>query len=307
MQKMDKPIYNGVLAIAKESGPTSHDVVAKLRRIVGMRRIGHCGTLDPLATGLLVVCLGRYTRLADLLSAGTKEYEATLMLGAVSDTYDAQGEIVPVPEAKDVAIEQIENSLVQFCGDIEQIPPAFSAVKVNGVRSYRLARRNEAVQLNARTVRINNIDVLGYSYPRLSLRIECSRGTYIRSLAADLGKALGTGALVESLSRQRIGEILLQNAFSLEQIEQAVMSDELEQCFTPPQIALSNIPEVALEKEGILAFSHGNPIVKNIKQCSDMGNIYAVYDLESNLYGMGEWEEGVLKPLKVLRSYSDSP
>jgi tRNA pseudouridine55 synthase len=302
---MGEKKYNGVLAIVKESGPTSHDVVARLRRIVGMRRIGHCGTLDPLATGLLIACLGRYTRLADWLSLGAKEYCTTLILGATSNTYDAQGEIVPLKGAKPPTFEELESALVQFRGEIEQVPPAFSAVKVNGVRSYKLARRNEAVELKARTVRIGVLEVLNFNYPRVSLRIECSRGTYIRSLAEDLGKSLGSGAYVETLSRQRIGAMDLINAFTLEQIESAIAANELENCFTPPQTALSNIPEIILEKEGLLAFSHGNPVRRDIVQNPDLSNIYAVYDLESNLYGMGEWEGGLLKPLKVLRNFSE--
>ena len=157
----------GILVIDKEVGPTSHDVVARMRRILGMRRIGHCGTLDPLATGVLVLCLGPYTRLSEWISSGDKEYEATLRLGAESDTCDAQGQIEAVSDAPVPSDTDVARAVASFRGEIDQVPPAYSAVKVDGVRSYKLARRNQAVDLKARRVQIHDLRVAEYDYPRL--------------------------------------------------------------------------------------------------------------------------------------------
>lgn len=304
---MTEDKYNGVLAVAKRQGPTSHDIVATMRRITNMRRIGHCGTLDPLATGVLILCLGRFTRLSDWLSRGEKEYNTTLLLGAKSNTYDAQGEITPLANVEPPSLGQIKCAVGPFTGTIEQVPPAFSAVKVNGVRSYKLARRNEAIALKARTVHITTLEVLDYSYPRLTLRVVCSRGTYIRSLAEDLGQVLGCGAYVESLCRRRIGVFKLEDALSLEQVERAVEQGQLERHFTPPQLALCNMEQVVLQADGLQAFSHGNPVSSAAGGRKGVGDVCAVYDLEKNLYGMGKWEGGLLRPLKVLRSFGVSP
>ena len=294
--------YEGLLVVDKEIGPTSHDVVALLRRITGMRRIGHCGTLDPLATGVLVVCLGGYTRLNEWLSAGEKEYRVTCYLGATSDTLDAQGEITRRTVEQTPRLAVIERELEDFKGLLEQIPPAFSAIKVQGVRSYERARRKEAVYHKAREVHVASIEVAAYDFPLLSLHIACSKGTYVRSLAADLGEKLGCGAYVQELRRLRVGYLDLDDAWTLIGVEEAKRAGKLEECFVPVRRALGDLSEVLLDGEEMLrAFAHGNPLCQ---EEPEGGNpVCAVYDPAGGLVGIGEHRNGWLKPKKVLRRF----
>ena len=299
---------DGVLVVDKEPGPTSHDVVAALRRIAGLRRIGHCGTLDPLATGVLVVCLGRFTRLSQWLSEGEKAYDAAFFLGATSDTCDAQGNIVPGAGAEAPDSGRVRDALRGFEGSIEQVPPAFSAVKVNGVRSYDLARRRKAVPLKPRPVHIAELEMVAYDYPLLELRVWCSRGTYIRSLAADLGRELGCGAYVQSLRRTRVGALGLDSARSLPEIRDAAAAGRLAQCFVPLPQALAGLSEVVLDAPGLERFVHGNPV--GMGEMADRGQelVCAVYDRDMELRGIGrlDAEGSSLRPLQVLRGESSS-
>ena len=189
----------GVLVVDKPTGPTSHDVVARTRRVLGIRRVGHCGTLDPLATGVLVLCVGPMTRFSRWLTGGDKEYEACFRLGATSDTDDALGEITETPAADPIPRSEIETALKGFLGVIDQVPPEHSAVRVRGVRSYHRARRKEATGLVPRPVRVDRFEIVGYEPPRLRVHVSCGQGTYIRSLARDLGQVLGCGGLVETI------------------------------------------------------------------------------------------------------------
>ncbi|MBI4530276.1 MAG: tRNA pseudouridine(55) synthase TruB [Candidatus Latescibacteria bacterium] len=207
---------DGVLAVDKPSGMTSHDVVAAVRRGIGGVKVGHTGTLDPMATGLLFLCIGRATKSAKLLEAHVKEYEVEVHLGVSTTTGDAEGEIlerceVPFPET-----EHVIRVCQGFTGEVEQIPPMFSAVKVEGQRLYRLARRGLIVERPLRKVTISTIEVLDYTPPFLRLRIVCSKGTYIRTLVEDLAAALGLGAYVRALRRSKIGRFLVEQALPLD-------------------------------------------------------------------------------------------
>ena len=296
--------YQGVLVVDKPLGLTSHQVVAVLRRLLGMRRIGHCGTLDPLASGVLVHCLGRFTRLCQWLSAGDKEYQTTFCLAATSDTGDAQGVVTPHPVAYEPVLEAVLAEAEGLVGEIEQVPPAYSAVKVDGVRSYRLARRHQAVPLAPRRIRIAQLEVLDYAFPFLRLRVVCSAGTYIRSLAADLGERLGCGAYVYALRRCRAGHLDLTLAWSLDQLEEAVQDRRMEQCLVPPLEALAGFPRVALKPEAVRSFMHG-ALAGLVSPRPDQGDqVYAVCDQQGRFYGMGRCsEEGdQIQPLTVLAS-----
>jgi tRNA pseudouridine55 synthase len=292
----------GILVVDKESGPTSHDVVARVRRIIGERRVGHCGTLDPLATGVLVTCIGRFTRLNEWLSAGEKEYIAELTLGAVSNTFDAQGTIEAIEGADAPSLDLVAESLGRFQGAIMQRPPAYSAVKVDGERSYTLARQNRAVELAARPVTVSELAVSSYEYPKLMLRLVCSRGTYVRSIAHDLGNLLGCGAYVSKLKRTRVGSLDMTMARSLDEIDEATAMGELEACFVAPHLALSGLDHVALQHPQLDSFAHGNA-VRFV--CSGRGTakVCAVFDEKRDLFGIGEWrgEGRLLQPLRVLR------
>lgn len=291
----------GILVLDKESGPTSHDVVAQVRRIVNERRVGHCGTLDPLATGVLVLCTGRFTRMNEWLSAGEKDYLVRLELGAASDTFDAQGVLTPIKKAGTPSLTDIEQGLRHFQGRIMQRPPAYSAIKVAGKRSYELARQNRAVPLAARPVTIRVLAVDRYEFPRLELQISCSRGTYVRTLANDLGELLGCGAYVSTLRRTRVGSMTLGMALSLAELEQAALKGELESCYVPPHKALSDLEQVELSDVQLDSFTHGKAISHPLP--TNAANVCAVFNDHRDLFGIGEWhtEQELLKPLRVFR------
>lgn len=296
---MADPSLSGVLVIDKAKGPTSHDVIASLRRLLQLQRIGHCGTLDPLASGVLVVCLGRYTRLNRWLSGADKEYEAEIYLGAVSATGDAEGPIRHQADCESPDKLSAVQALRDFTGVIDQVPPAHSAVKVAGVRSYKRARRGDEVVLKSRRVHIHAMEMLSYDFPRLGVRIHCSAGTYIRSLAADLGRALGCGAYLAELRRLRAGGLGLDKALTLEQVASLSRVGQIEKALVHPRLALSELATVELNEGKLVDFAHG----KAIEHPAGAGpcEVCAVFDDAETLFGLARWEQGALRPLCVLR------
>ena len=301
MIRMNNRDITGVLVVDKSKGPTSHDIIASLRRVLQMRRIGHCGTLDPLASGVLVVCLGNYTRLNRWLSDADKEYNATLCLGATSVTGDAQGPIAEssgytIPDASIVA-----EKLRGFCGEIEQVPHAYSAIKVDGVRSYKKARRGEEVELKARRINIYKLELVSYEFPKLVIRVHCSSGTYIRSLAADLGASLGVGAYLAELQRTRVGQLGLDRALTLNCIATMREKGNIEDAFAPPRQALGEFASIELNKDRLVDFTHGKSIEDLPSPVADAEKPCAVFDASENLYGIAHWDKGALRPFCVLR------
>ncbi len=257
---------NGVLVIDKPSGPTSHDVVARVRRALGEKRIGHTGTLDPLATGVLVLVVGRATRLAQFLAADEKEYAATVRLGIATPTYDAEGlgESCPsqdaaradVPLMPDAAA--VESALAHFRGTFFQTPPAYSAKKIAGVRAYEHARKQRVVELTPVEVTVSALEVARFDAGRLELRLVCSSGFYVRTLAHDLGQWLGCGAHLESLRRTRAGIFTLDQAVPLGTIQADPASGAIR--LTPMERLLPGFPGVVLTDAGVQRVSHGNPV-----------------------------------------------
>lgn len=250
-------LVSGILLINKPAGLTSHDVVEKVRRLTHQRKVGHAGTLDPLATGLLVVCLGQATRLVPYLIGHDKSYRARLRLGQSTDTYDAEGRIVyehsgPLPDRS-----QVETVLANFLGDIEQEPPAFSAVKVAGEPLYRRARRGDAVTAPPRQVRIARLELTAWEPPYLTLEIDCSAGTYVRSLAHDIGRRLGCGAFVAGLVRTRSGPFRLDQAVSLEKLAQA---GQWQGYLLPLDAGLQDLPAFVLTSEEAVRAGFGQAI-----------------------------------------------
>jgi len=244
---LSAPIH-GFLNLNKPAGYTSHDVVALVRRLCGVRRAGHAGTLDPLATGVLPVCLGRATRLADLVGEGEKEYRAEVTLGVTTATDDAEGEpLLRRPLPAGLTRASLEEVLAAFVGTIEQVPPAFSARRQAGVRAYALARAGQEVRLPPRPVTIYSIALEELALPRLWLRVRCSRGTYIRALARDLGEALGCGAHLSGLVRTRVGVFTLADAVTLEQLREAAGEGRWSELLLPPDFALQHLPRLVVE------------------------------------------------------------
>lgn len=251
---------HGLLIVDKEAGWTSHDVVAWVRRLIRQRQVGHAGTLDPLATGVLVLCLGQATRLAEYLQGHPKRYQATIRLGETTDTYDAEGKLVerrPVPL---LSREALVSYLRRFQGAIMQRPPAFSAVKVAGIAAHRRARRGEAMALPPREVVISELHLLSWTPPDLSLEIACSAGTYIRSLAHDLGQAIGCGAHLIALRRTASGPFTLADAVPLRELAQWVATGEWVKRVLPLAEATRGMPRLTLTPKEMQAVRHGRPI-----------------------------------------------
>ncbi len=233
---------DGIANINKPPGLTSHDVVARVRRITGQKKVGHAGTLDPLATGVLPVVLGKATRLVEYLADADKAYHATLVLGATSDTYDREGTITPTPGAVMPSLREVEEALVMFRGEIEQLPPMYSAIKVGGKKLYELARSGTEIEREPRRVTIRTLELEAYEPPVARIFVECSKGTYIRSLAYDLGAALGTGAYMNELVRTQHGPFTIESAITLEELEKSVQEDSWQSSLYPPEYILQDWP-----------------------------------------------------------------
>ncbi len=217
---MNLPEEGLLLVVDKPAGWTSFDVVARVRRLTGIRKVGHAGTLDPFATGVLLLLLGKMTRRQDHLMAGEKEYRLRALLGRTTDSHDITGRLTGSSTLGGIDRSQIETALLHFRGSIEQVPPMFSAIKIDGKRLYKLARQGRQVQRTPRQVEISRLELTGWQDSRLELEVTCSKGTYIRSLIRDLGRSLGCGALVETLQRTRVGEYRLEEALTLNELEQ---------------------------------------------------------------------------------------
>ena len=288
-RRADADIH-GFLNVCKPPGFTSHDVVAVVRRTLGTRRVGHAGTLDPMAEGVLPICVGRYTRLVDYISEGDKGYYAQIVLGARTSTDDAEGEVVerrPVPPLTEAELHQ---ALDAFRGPIEQVPPAFSAVKVAGQRAYALARRGDAPRLAARTVTMYRLEMLRWGPPSLSILVACSKGTYIRALARDLGERLGCGAHLTKLMRLWVGTFGLAEAISLDELGAAASGGTLASVLQPAEIVLRALPAVIVDAERVADMQHGRPWPAPTvgDSVTPISGLARVYDLHGRLLGLAE-------------------
>ena len=254
------PEVHGVLNINKPSGITSHDVVDAVRKILGVRRVGHTGTLDPQATGVLPLCVGRATRIAQYLTQADKEYVLTLRLGVTTDTLDAAGKETGRVEEVRVRREEVEAILPRFVGEIQQVPPLFSAKKYRGERLYRLARRGEQVERQPVTIRVHALELLGFALPFVTLKLSCSKGTYARSLCDDIGRALGCGGHLHALTRTRSGRFSMDGILTLEALEQMVRESRLGEVLIPVADALAHLPAVRVAPEAGRVILHGKDV-----------------------------------------------
>lgn len=250
---------NGIIIIDKERGFTSHDVVAKLRGICGQKRIGHTGTLDPEATGVLPVCLGTGTKLCDMLTEKDKEYVAELLLGVETDTQDITGHVF-AEAAVNVTEEEVRQACGSFVGEYDQVPPMYSALKVNGKKLYELARAGKEIPREARPVKIWELEVLDCSLPVVKLRVVCSKGTYIRTLCADIGGKLGCGGAMKSLRRTRTGSFGLEEAVTLGELQRLKEEGRLEEALRPVDSVFFDCPVLHTESGGDRLLQNGNAI-----------------------------------------------
>lgn len=248
-RKVTRLMLNGILNLDKPRGMTSHDVVAAVRRIVDIRAVGHTGTLDPEASGVLVLCLGNATKLARFFETLEKTYWTVIQLGLCTDTQDATGTVTRQCAVPPLTRIQVHNVLDRFRGSLQQIPPMYSAVKYRGQRLYRLARQGQTVARQARSIFIRHLELLEQRETQLTLSITCSKGTYIRTLGEDIGLALGCGAHVVHLQRCRVGPFTLQSACSLEALRQHVHAGTLAHVLIPVTEALSFLPSLTLTSQ----------------------------------------------------------
>ncbi|OIN81143.1 tRNA pseudouridine(55) synthase TruB [Mycobacterium malmoense] len=286
---------SGLVVVDKPAGMTSHDVVARCRRVFSTRRVGHAGTLDPMATGVLVIGVERATKILGLLTATPKSYAATVRLGQTTSTEDAEGELLQSVSASGVTIEAIAAAIAGLRRDIEQVPSAVSAIKVEGRRAYRLVREGHAVELAARPVRIDRFDVLDVrAHDRLvdvDVEVDCSSGTYIRALARDLGAALGVGGHLTSLRRTRVGRFGLDRARSLDDLAQRP-----ELTWTLDEACLLMFPRRDLSAEEAQATSHGRSL-----SAAGIGGVYAAADADGRVIALLRDEGSRTKPVVVIR------
>ncbi len=293
-------VVSGVLVVDKPVGLTSHDVVQIIRRGTGIRRSGHTGTLDPRASGVLVVLLGPAVRLSEWVASSDKRYMATLRLGTATDTYDAEGRVTDQQPCPDITEAQFRALLEQFVGEIEQVPPPYSAVRVKGKRAYDLARKGQKVDLKPRKIHVYSLELLEWAPPEVVLDVHCSSGTYVRSLAHDIGRALGCGAHLVGLRRTQSGRFTLRDAVPLARLQEAFVAGDWYKYLLPAADALPDWPLVELNADEVDKVRHGHslpsrweglPSDQLLRAVSDQGDLVAimVYDPE----------QGVLKPRKV--------
>lgn len=251
-------MIHGIINVYKEKGYTSHDVVAKLRGIAGQKKIGHTGTLDPDATGVLPVCLGRATKVCDLLTEKDKTYEALLLLGVETDTQDTSGTVLKQGDTSALVVNEVEQAILSFVGEYDQIPPMYSALKVNGKKLYELAREGKTVERKARRVQIHNIRILEINLPRVRMEVECSKGTYIRTLCHDIGEKLGCGGCMENLIRTKVSCFELKDSYKLEEIAKIKAEGNLEKVLMPVDALFPQYPQIVVKKKWEKLAYNGN-------------------------------------------------
>ena len=294
---------DGVLVVAKEPGPTSHDIVGLVRRLTGVKRVGHGGTLDPFAAGVLPVFIGHATRLVEYHGAEAKEYRAVVCFGARSTTDDLQGELTPA-DASAPTREDVERALQPLRGEIEQVPPDYSAVRVSGRKAYELARHGEKPELRPRHVTVTRLDLTEWddsdaARPVATMEIACSAGTYIRALARDLGDALGCGAYLGALTRTASGPFRLEQAHPLDAVRAALSSGRASELLLPMDAGLG-FPEVQLSAAELTHLARGQQL--RHASPADGSIIVRVLDPSGRLVAIARAENGVLQPEKVFRA-----
>ena len=285
----------GWLNVHKPSGPTSHDVVAMVRRGTGVRKVGHAGTLDPMADGVLVLCLGPATRLSAYAMRAPKRYRARVRLGVTTDTYDAQGRVVEERSAEHLTPGQVEAALDAFRGEIKQVPPMYSALKREGRRLYNLARDGQEVPRDPRPVAIYHLALTAFERPFLTLDVECSPGTYIRSLAHDLGRALGVGGHLVQLTRVSSGAFHLDDAVSWDELRAAMADGSWKGYMLPPDVPLAGLPAVMLGAAEAGRVRHGQAIPAPLEAAGEA----RAYDPAGRLLAILNARDGQWQPVTV--------
>lgn len=293
---------NGILNIYKEAGFTSHDVVAKLRGILKQKKIGHTGTLDPDAEGVLPVCVGNATKLCGMLTEKEKTYEAVLLLGQETDTQDLSGKILHKAEVT-VSEEAVEEAIRSFQGSYEQVPPMYSALKVNGKKLYELAREGKEIERKARKVTLYEISISRIELPEVSFTVTCGSGTYIRTLCYDIGKKLGCGGCMKSLLRTRVERFFIEDSLRLSRIEEKMAEGRISECLIPVEKMFEQYPRIQMKEAGDRLVYNGNPF--EIRAASETaatgteGTLVRIYDSKGVFVGIYQYERKMFRPVKM--------
>lgn len=289
--------FHGFIVVEKPAGVTSHDVVGAVRRLTGERRVGHAGTLDPAAVGVLPIAVGLATRSVEYLSESSKGYVAEITFGVTTDTLDGDGTVVDVQDVSHLTRDQVEAALDQFRGAIQQVPPMHSAVKIDGRPLYERARQGESIELDARSVTIHELDLLSWDAGVIEIYVHCSKGTYVRSLARDIGDAVGTGAYMSHLVRVSTGPFTLVDAWNLSELEELIEQGRWEDVAVHPDMSLHDRPAVVLSEAMSALWRNGNSLPLAVP-----AGLVRVYDVLGNWLGVGsgDSEAGMLKPEKVV-------
>jgi tRNA pseudouridine55 synthase len=293
---------DGILNIDKPAGRTSYSVVAMVKRLSGERRVGHAGTLDPDATGVLPVCLGQGTRIVEFLAAAAKTYRAGVELGTATDTFDGGGRVTQRGDPSPIDLDKFQSALASFRGSIWQTPPMFSALKHRGQPLYKLARAGVTVERKSRTVKVHRLELVSWQPPVATLEIECSKGTYIRSLAHDLGQSLGCGAYLKSLVRTRCGIFDIRDAVSIAQLEEAFHQGDWERFLHPIDSVLQDFGALVVDAAAEAAMRNGQSIAVADSHAADAGKTYCrAYSQDGRFLGMLSYvpDKGLWQPKKV--------
>lgn len=313
-------MYHGIINVYKEAGFTSHDVVAKLRGICKQKKIGHTGTLDPDAVGVLPVCLGSGTKLCDMLTGETKGYIARFRLGIETDTQDISGKILEEKEVR-VSAEQVKEMLSHFVGELQQVPPMYSALKVGGKKLYELAREGKEVERKARPITIYELELLKAEHPEYEIRVVCSKGTYIRTLCHDIGQALSCGAVMTSLVRSRVGEFRLKDAKSLGELQELADQGRLQEAVIPVEEMFHALPAIQVSDGAQKALLNGNQLKRSEVLAKEEAGIigkmlqgfpvdqgeYRVYSMDSRFCAIYRYEgdRRLFTPVKMFLEGQD--
>ncbi len=283
-------MMNGIIIVNKPLGRTSHDIVHIMRKLTGIKKIGHTGTLDPMATGVLPVCIGNATRVADMLTLSDKRYRAELILGMTTDTQDADGEVI-TECAVTCTENEIRAAVMSFVGEIEQIPPMYSAIKQNGKKLYELARKGIEVERKSRRVTINSIDILEIDGERVTIDVSCSKGTYIRTLCEDIGMKLHVGAYMNTLERTKTGPFSIEESYTVKEIETLCANGNLEDILIPADRMFEEYPKIKLNPKQVKSVTNGVRMSYNGAE----GQSYRVYDDKGKFLCISKIEDGRLR------------
>lgn len=295
-------MLHGILNVYKEKGWTSHDVAAKLRGITRQKKIGHTGTLDPDAEGVLPVCLGKATKVSEFLTEKDKAYRAVLLLGMVTDTQDITGTVLKRHNTDALDREETAEIIREFIGAYEQIPPMYSALKVNGRKLYELAREGKTIERRPRPVNIYDIQIIRMELPRVEMEVSCSKGTYIRTLCHDIGEKLGTGGCMESLLRIRSGMFEIGESYRLDYLQEMMEKGELEKLLIPIDAVFPQYKKIQIGQELDNRLKNGNPLAIRCPQMRLSDQEYVrVYDSAGNFAAVYKYtqEDGRFRPVKM--------